>query len=196
MVSAYQTQSDIALTYVTLSDDHLFSRSRFEFIHTVMEWVNDCAPTPYEQITDHGANSMNGASAEEIQAFFLENFREEKELLPEIILAESGHVIMKAPMSARNTRPGGFISGPTQMFLADHIAYAVIFTQMGITPMVFTSNLNIDFLRPLKGESVMMEGKMIKLGRSLALIAVEIWNDSPEKISSRTTVTYAMPVKP
>jgi len=150
-----------------------------------MEWVNDCAPTPYEQITDHGANNMNGASAEEIQAFFLENFREEKELLPEIILAESGHVIMKAPMSARNTRPGGFISGPTQMFLADHIAYAVIFTQMGITPMVF-----------MKGESVMVEGKMIKLGRSLALIAVEIWNYSPEKISSRTTVTYAMPVKP
>jgi len=190
MVSAYQTQSDIALTHVTLSDDHLFSRSRFEFIHTVMEWVNDCAPTPYEQITDHGENNMNGASAEEIQAFFLENFREGKELLPEIILAESGHVIMKAPMSARNTRPGGFISGPTQMFLADHIAYAVIFTQMGITPMVFTSNLN------MKGESVMVEGKMIKLGRSLALIAVEIWGDSPEKISSRTTVTYAMPVKP
>jgi len=137
---------------------------------------------------------MSRTTAEEINTFFLENFKGEKGTLPEIVLAEMGHVIMKAPISVQNIRPGGFVSGPTQMFLADHIAYAVIFTQIGITPMVFTSNLNIDFLRPLKGENVMVEGKMIKLGRSLALIAVEIWNDNPEKISSRTTVTYALPL--
>jgi len=136
---------------------------------------------------------MSRASIEEMTTFFLENFKGEKGTLPEITLAEAGHVIMKAPMSERNMRPGGFVSGPTQMFLADHIAYAVIFTRMGITPMVFTSNLNIDFLRPLKGETVMVEGKMIKLGRSLALIAVDIWGDNAEKISSRTTVTYALP---
>jgi len=140
--------------------------------------------------------NMNDATAEDIQAFFLKHFKGEKGTLPKIALAELGHVIMKAPMSERNMRPGGFISGPTQMFLADHIAYAVIFTQIGITPMIFTSNLNIDFLRPLKGESVMVEGKMIKLGRSLALIAVDIWGDNSEKISSRATVTYAMPGKP
>jgi len=136
---------------------------------------------------------MSRASIEEMTAFFVENFKGEKDTLPEITLVEAGHVIMKAPMSERNMRPGGFISGPTQMFLADHIAYAVIFTRMGITPMVFTSNLNIDFLRPLKGETVMVEGKMIKLGRSLALIAVDIWGDNAAKISSRTTVTYALP---
>jgi len=136
---------------------------------------------------------MNRATAEEMTAFFLESFKGVKGTLPEITLAEVGHVIMKAPMSVENIRPGGFVSGPTQMFLADHIAYAVIFTQIGITPMVFTSNLNIDFLRPLKGESVMVEGKMIKLGRSLALIAVDIWGDNSEKISSRATVTYASP---
>jgi len=136
---------------------------------------------------------MNRATAKEITEFFLKNFKGRKGDLPEITLAEIGHVIMKAPMSERNKRPGEFISGPTQMFLADHIAYAVIFTHMGITPMVFTSNLNIDFLRPLKGKTVMVEGKMIKFGRSLALIAVDIWSDNVEKISSRTTVTYALP---
>jgi len=125
-------------------------------------------------------------SAEEMNAFFLENFKGDRGTLPDIALAEADHVIMKAPM-------GGFVSGPSQMMLADHIAYAVIFTRLGITPMALTSNLNIDFLRPLKGEIVTAEGKMVKLGRSLAVIAVEIWGNNPEKISSRATVTYALP---
>jgi len=45
VVTAYQAQSDIVLTHVTLSGDHFFSWSRFELIHTVMEWLIDCVPT-------------------------------------------------------------------------------------------------------------------------------------------------------
>jgi len=133
------------------------------------------------------------ASAEEINAFFQANFKGERDTLPDIILAEADHIIMKAPMSEKNMRPGGFISGPSQMMLADHMAYAVIFTRLGLTPMAMTSNLNIDFLRPLTGDIITVEGKMIKIGRSLAVISVEIWGDRPEKISSRATVTYVLP---
>jgi len=132
-------------------------------------------------------------SAQEMNAFFQENFKGDRGTLPDITLAEANHIIMKAPMGEQNLRPGGFISGPTQMALADHIAYAVIFTRLGITPMALTSNLNIDFLRPLKGEIVTVEGKMVKLGRSLAVVAVEIWGNKPDKISSRATVTYVLP---
>ena len=132
-------------------------------------------------------------SAKEMNAFFLEHFKGDRGTLPDITLAARDHIIMKAPMGERNMRPGGFISGPTQMLLADHIAYAVIFTRLGITPMALTSNLNIDFLRPLKGDIVTVEGKTVKLGRSLAVIAVEIWGETPQKISSRATVTYSLP---
>ena len=135
---------------------------------------------------------MTKASIEEMTRFFEAAFKGDRGALPVITLAESGHVIMKAPMGEQNMRPGGFISGPTQMALADHGAYTVIFTQLGITPMALTSNLNIDFLRPLQGETVTVDSKMIKLGRSLAVIAVEITGDSG-KISSRATVTYALP---
>ena len=135
---------------------------------------------------------MSKVSADEMNQFFRENFQGDRGTLPDIILAEADHVIMQAPMGEQNMRPGGFISGPTQMALADHIAYAVIFTRLGITPMALTSNLNIDFLRPLQGDSVTVEGKMIKLGRSLAIIAVEIKGIS-DKVSSRATVTYVLP---
>ena len=135
---------------------------------------------------------MSKVSAEAMNHFFRENFKGDRGTLPDITLAEADHIIMRAPMGEQNMRPGGFISGPTQMALADHIAYAVIFTRLGITPMALTSNLNIDFLRPLQGDSVTVEGRMVKLGRSLAVIAVEIKGIS-DKVSSRATVTYVLP---
>ena len=135
---------------------------------------------------------MSKVSADEMNQFFRENFKGDRGTLPEITLAEADHIIMEASIGEQNMRPGGFVSGPTQMALADHIAYAVIFTRLGITPMALTSNLNIDFLRPLQGHSVTVEGKMIKLGRSLAIIAVEIKGIS-DKVSSRATVTYVLP---
>jgi len=136
--------------------------------------------------------STSKVSAEEMNCFFSEAFTGDPKRIPSITLAEADHVIMEAAMDETNLRPGGFVKGPTQMMLADHIAYAVIFTRLGITPMALTSNLNIDFLRPLQGKSVIVEGKMIKLGRSLAVIAVEITGKSG-KLSSRATVTYALP---
>ena len=136
---------------------------------------------------------MSQVSAEDMNRFFRENFKGDRGTLPDITLAESDHVIMQASMSEQSMRPGGFVSGPTQMALADHIAYAVIFTRLGITPMALTSNLNIDFLRPLQGDIVHVEGKMIKLGRFLAVIAVKLRGKDSEKLSSRATVTYALP---
>ncbi len=136
---------------------------------------------------------MSKVSAEDMNRFFRENFKGDRGTLPDITLAEPDYIIMEAPMGEQNIRPGGFVSGPTQMALADHIAYAVIFTRLGITPMALTSNLNIDFLRPLQGEIVHIEGRMIKLGRALAVIAVEIRGKDSTKLSSRATVTYALP---
>jgi len=127
--------------------------------------------------------------------FFLANFKGEGDRgqLPDITLAEPDHIMMRARMEERNMRPGGMVSGPTQMGLADHCAYAVIFTRLGITPMAVTSNLNIDFLRPCIGETVRVEGRMIKLGRQLAIVSVEIKGEASEKLASRATVTYALP---
>jgi uncharacterized protein (TIGR00369 family) len=134
-------------------------------------------------------------SAEEMNAFFDANFKGDRGQMPDIIQAEADHVIMRAQMSDANIRPGGFISGPTQMAMADHMAYVVIFTRLGITPMALTSNLNIDFLRPCIGEQLHIEGRMIKLGRSLAVVSVEMRGEDNDKISSRATLTYALPHK-
>jgi len=138
---------------------------------------------------------MSIVSAAKLNSFFIENFKGDRGHLPDITLAEDGHIRMTQKMDERNLRPPNFISGPTQMAMADHCAYCVIFTRLGITPMAVTSNLNIDFLRPCLGELLWAEGRMIKLGKSLAVISVDIKGSASEKLASRATVTYALPSK-
>ncbi len=90
-------------------------------------------------------------------------------------------------------RPGGIVSGPTQMAFADRAAYAVILAHIGIVPMAVTSNLNMSFLRGLAARDFYADAQIIKLGRRLATIDVRIWQDEPENIAAQSTVTYALP---
>ncbi len=90
-------------------------------------------------------------------------------------------------------RPGGIVSGPTQMGLADRAAYAVILAHIGIVPMAVTSNLNMSFLRGIAARDFYADAQLIKLGRRLATVDVRIWQDDPETIAAQSTVTYAIP---
>ncbi len=136
---------------------------------------------------------MSQLTADDMNAFFKKAFEGRPKPWPEIIEAREDYVKIELESGPAQLRPGGFINGPTQMGLADQVAYAVIFTRLGIVPMAMTSNLNIDFLRPCQGDALIAEGKMIKLGRSLAVIEVNLRGNKNEKISSRATVTYALP---
>ncbi len=49
--------------------------------------------------------------------------------------------------SASSVRPGGTISGPTMMALADFAMYVAVLAAIGPVPLAVTTNLNINFLR-------------------------------------------------
>lgn len=90
-------------------------------------------------------------------------------------------------------RPGGIVSGPTQMGLADRAAYAVILAHIGPVAMAVTSNLNYSFMRPVAFRQVHADALLLKLGRLLATVDVRLWQDDPANIVGQATVTYAIP---
>lgn len=100
---------------------------------------------------------------------------------------------IRQPVDEGNIRPGGYINGPAQMAVADSAAYVAVFTRIGITPMALTSNLTINFLRPCIGEAVIAEAHLLKLGRTLAVISVDIRADGSDKLSSHAVVNYSIP---
>jgi acyl-coenzyme A thioesterase PaaI-like protein len=90
-------------------------------------------------------------------------------------------------------RPGGIVSGPTQMAFADRAAYAVILAHIGPVAMAVTSNLNYSFLRSVEQSTVWCDAVLLKLGKRLATVDCRLWQDSPSNIVGQATVTYAIP---
>src|ERR1700681_1273096 len=71
-------------------------------------------------------------------------------------------------------RPGGTISGPTMMALADLAMYVAVLASIGPVPLAVTTNLNINFLRKPSQRDLTAEARLLKLGKRLATGEVAI----------------------
>jgi len=128
-----------------------------------------------------------------LNVFLAKAFPEAGEHLPKVVEAEPGRVLLRQAFASRALRPGGLISGPTQMSLADSAAYALILAHIGEVAMAVTSSLTIHFLRGAKPGDLFAEGTLLKLGRRIATVDVLIWSESRERAAARATVAYAIP---
>lgn len=90
-------------------------------------------------------------------------------------------------------RPGGTISGPAMMSLADIAAYVVILAHVGRKALAVTTNLNISFLRRPEQKDLIAEAELIKLGQRLAVTDIRIRSDGAEALVAHATCTYSIP---
>jgi uncharacterized protein (TIGR00369 family) len=128
-----------------------------------------------------------------LNAFLAKAFPEAGPLLPEVVEVEPGRVLIRQAFASRALRPGGLISGPTQMALADSAAYTVILAHIGEVAMAVTTSLTIHFLRGAKPGDLYAEGTLLKLGRRIATVDVLIWSETRKRAAARATVAYAIP---
>ena len=91
-------------------------------------------------------------------------------------------------------RPGGTVSGPVLMTVADVALYAAILGEIGIVPLAVTTNLNINFMRrPAAGKAIIGASKLIKLGRSLAVGEVLLYSQGASELVAHAVGTYSIP---
>lgn len=113
--------------------------------------------------------------------------------MPRVLEAEPGRVMMVQPFSSRQLRPGGVISGPTLMTLADTAAYALVLAHIGEVAMAVTTSLTIHFLRGCKPGDLVAEAALLKLGRRIATADILMWTEGRERPAAKATVAYAIP---
>src|SRR6266478_2562073 len=122
-------------------------------------------------------------TVEELERFFLVEF-------PQVFHAESGLSIeavwergcrVRQAFRQRSVRPGGTISGPTMMALADFAMYVAVLAAIGPVPLAVTINLNINFLRKPGTRDLTAETRLLKLGKRLATGEVTIRSDGKEE---------------
>lgn len=106
----------------------------------------------------------------------------------------NGEAVMRLPYNPRSIRPGGSISGPHMMMLADACMYAVVLSMIGEVKLAVTTNFNINFLRKPSKSDLLAEGKIIKLGKRLAIMEVRILTSDKNKLVAHATGTYSIPV--
>jgi len=102
-------------------------------------------------------------------------------------------VVVRPNPGAGALRPGGIISGPTLMSIADTAAYALILAHLGERLMAVTSSLTMNFLRGAAPGDITAEAVFLRLGRRIAVCDVKMWTEGPQRIAAQATVTYAIP---
>ena len=93
----------------------------------------------------------------------------------------------------RHLRPGGTISGPTLMAMVDCGFYLLLLAQLGPVALAVTTNLNINFMRKPEPGDLLGEGRLLKLGKTLAVGDFTIWSEGLPEPVAHATVTYAIP---
>ncbi|MFZ6048656.1 PaaI family thioesterase [Pseudomonas sp. CR3202] len=103
--------------------------------------------------------------------------------------------LARVPFKPKLVRPGGTLSGPTIMALADAAMYAVVLGRLGKVEMAVTSNLNINFLSRPRPVDLFAEARILKLGRRQAVCEVSLYSAGEEDdLVAHVTGTYALPL--
>ena len=134
-------------------------------------------------------------SVAELEAFLLKEFPQAVGMGDvSIESADCATCFVRQQYSERMLRPGGTVSGPTLMFLADLAMYVVLLSAIGPVGLAVTTNLNINFLRKGQpGQDVLAAARLLKLGKRLAVGEVTLLSGSSPDPIAHVTSTYSIP---
>lgn len=140
-------------------------------------------------------NAGTTMSREEIEAFLDREFPQIHHGGRTYFVEEVGPMRARLRMSyhERHIRPGGTLSGPSMMALADLALYVAILAQLGPVALAVTTNLSFNFMRKPAQRDLIAECTLFKLGRTLAVGEVAIRSDGEADMVCHATGTYAIP---
>lgn len=128
---------------------------------------------------------------ESVRAFIAREFPQTR-----IHIEAVGHKssVVRQPVDESHLRPGGTISGPTQMTVADVALYVAILGELGEVALAVTTSLNINFLnRPVAHADIIGRCKLLKVGKRLVIGEVYIYSDGKQEPVAHAVGTYSIP---
>lgn len=93
----------------------------------------------------------------------------------------------------KHLRPGGTLSGPSMMTLADFALYIAVLTVVGKVELAVTTHLSINFLNKPDKADLVAECRLLKAGKRLCVGEVSIFSDGGTVPVAHVTGTYSVP---
>lgn len=128
-----------------------------------------------------------------LRAFLEEHYPRALDFPVTIGEPEGATLTVTLAVSEAMLRPGGTVSGPTLMTLADVAMYLLVVSRLGPVALAVTTSLHIDFLRRPAPRPVLARAELLKLGRSLAVGRVVMYSDGDPQPIAHASLTYSIP---
>jgi uncharacterized protein (TIGR00369 family) len=132
-------------------------------------------------------------SAAELAEMARENVPIVGMLAMQVESVQPGAVTIRVPYRDEFVRPGGTVSGPVMMTVADFAMYGVVLSLIGRVELAVTTNLSINFLRRPPPGDVLAKARILKLGKRLAVGEVYLHGGDDEDLVAHVTSTYSIP---
>ena len=101
---------------------------------------------------------------------------------------------VKLQVGANHLRPGGTVSGPVLMTVADVALYVAILGEIGIVPLAVTTSLSVNFMRkPAVDRDIIGICNLMRMGKLLAVGEVFLYSEGIEKPVAHVVGTYSIP---
>lgn len=136
---------------------------------------------------------MPKMTAAELEAFYADHFPQMNSFRFRFEAVEDGTIQIRLLYNELHLRPGGTISGPSLMSLADISMYSLLLATIGPVAMAVTTSLNINFLRKPAPADVIAKARLLKLGSRLAVGDVLMFSEGDGQPVAQATVTYSIP---
>ena len=136
---------------------------------------------------------MPQMTAADLEAFLAAQFPQLDALPFKIERVEERLVEVRLLYADAHLRPGGTISGPALMSLADAAMYLLVLSLIGPVALAVTTNLNINLLRKPQPGDVLAQAELLKLGARLAVGSVTMFSSGDSEPVAHATVTYSIP---
>ncbi len=104
----------------------------------------------------------------------------------------NGAAVLRMPWSERLVRVGGTICGQALMSAADTAMVIALSGSFGEFKPVTTVSQNVTFMRPIAEQDVLVEARVIRLGKTLAFGEITLRGAKDERIAAHATTTYAI----
>jgi acyl-coenzyme A thioesterase PaaI-like protein len=131
------------------------------------------------------------ATKAEVAAFIATEFPQTKCVLREV--GNRGSTVTHE-VGPEELRPGGTVSGPVLMGVADVALYVAILGEIGIVPLAVTTSLTINFLRkPTANKGIVAVCKLMKVGKALAVGEVALYSEGTNEPVAHVVGTYSIP---
>jgi uncharacterized protein (TIGR00369 family) len=110
----------------------------------------------------------------------------------EVLSAGGGAALVRLPFRPDLLRPGGTVSGPALMGLADVAVWAALLGVTGGRDESVTSTVTVNFLRPFAPGPVLAEARLLKRGKRMVFGEVLLRAEAGEEVSAHVTTSWVV----